>query len=574
VTKAYKKSRPWAEIPDAACLQEGCHQTRLLDGEIRFKNVKFDHKDHLTTLRRGKRLRCTSCHSQIVQGEHITVTESTCFICHFKSSGGVVSTIDDCKICHKPEYFLERPNKFRYDHSSVIDKDLGCTKCHVEVIVGDGAVAKEKCFSCHWEIDRLSRFDEHDFLHKVHITENKIECLQCHTEIQHKVTKKNSITGSDCQACHENTHEAQQDLFFAKKGYAPERPPNIMHEAGLSCKSCHIFHQESMKGINEVTYIGKPKSCEICHGKGFSRLYQQWNDYAQVHLDHVDNVYNIIEKHISEIQVQESEKEQIQQLMNQAQENIQLVKQGKGIHNIQFVDILLKTAVEKIQQAASIAGLKDKIPDFKSGERFIPGECSSCHIGIADISVTVYGVQYSHEKHLKQEGLSCKKCHSNAKIHGELILKRNDCLNCHHTRKDKECTDCHQKQVSILEGRVLEHKMDGADFMWEAGLDCKSCHWDDMNERVGKNINKCTICHDESYVDILNGWEQEADTLIRNLEQIINELKQSQESNPMLEDIIKQFEFIKSEKSNGAHNPVNYTSYLLKLKSDISKLTE
>ena len=77
-TKLYVKSKPWAEIPDESCLRAGCHDKRLLEGRVQFKSVVFDHRVHLGDLRRGKQLRCTSCHSQIVQGDHITVTESSC----------------------------------------------------------------------------------------------------------------------------------------------------------------------------------------------------------------------------------------------------------------------------------------------------------------------------------------------------------------------------------------------------------------------------------------------------------------------------------------------------------------
>ena len=80
-------SKLHAEVEDAACLRGGCHETRLLKGKVTFKGkYLFDHTTHLSTtkLRRGKKLRCTSCHSQIVQGSHITVTESVCFTCHFK----------------------------------------------------------------------------------------------------------------------------------------------------------------------------------------------------------------------------------------------------------------------------------------------------------------------------------------------------------------------------------------------------------------------------------------------------------------------------------------------------------
>ena len=88
LTEFYKRSKPTAEVSDASCLRSGCHEKRLLSGKEKFKRVYFDHEPHLTELRRGKRLRCTSCHSQMVMGDHMKVTESSCFLCHFKAGPG------------------------------------------------------------------------------------------------------------------------------------------------------------------------------------------------------------------------------------------------------------------------------------------------------------------------------------------------------------------------------------------------------------------------------------------------------------------------------------------------------
>ncbi len=66
-------TRPSAEIPDASCLRSGCHESRLLSGRVDFHGIPFDHTPHLQEGRRGKTLHCTSCHSQIVQGTHMTV---------------------------------------------------------------------------------------------------------------------------------------------------------------------------------------------------------------------------------------------------------------------------------------------------------------------------------------------------------------------------------------------------------------------------------------------------------------------------------------------------------------------
>ena len=82
--------RPRADVKDVACLANGCHAGRIEKGKAKMGNIIFDHQDHMTKLKRGEKLRCTSCHYAIVQGEHIVkgshtqVDTGVCFLCHFK----------------------------------------------------------------------------------------------------------------------------------------------------------------------------------------------------------------------------------------------------------------------------------------------------------------------------------------------------------------------------------------------------------------------------------------------------------------------------------------------------------
>lgn len=48
VSRAYRSRVPAVNIPDDSCLKSGCHDTRLLKPGVQFKDVHFDHKDHLT----------------------------------------------------------------------------------------------------------------------------------------------------------------------------------------------------------------------------------------------------------------------------------------------------------------------------------------------------------------------------------------------------------------------------------------------------------------------------------------------------------------------------------------------
>ncbi len=168
------------EVSDASCLREGCHsQEKLKEGKVDFeKGISFEHETHLETLKDDFRLRCTSCHSQIVQDEHISVASSTCFSCHFKNEEPNEGTAE-CALCHSDLTGAE------FNHEPIVKAGMDCLNCHKEPVKGEGGVDQEKCLSCHSEASRFNRIEETTFLHLKHTSENKVECFQCHSQIRH-----------------------------------------------------------------------------------------------------------------------------------------------------------------------------------------------------------------------------------------------------------------------------------------------------------------------------------------------------------------------------------------------------
>ncbi|MFQ6617901.1 MAG: cytochrome c3 family protein, partial [Fidelibacterota bacterium] len=521
VTNAYRKSKPWAEIPDASCLREGCHEERLLHGETKFKRVKFDHKPHLTFLRRGKKLRCTSCHSQIVQGDHITVTEATCFICHFKGEETEVKT-SECTICHKPDYFIKHKDEFNFDHELVVKAKLDCLQCHANTIVGDGAVPRENCFSCHWEQDRLDRAGETDLMHKTHITDNKIECLQCHLSIQHKIVRKTLLTGEDCQTCHTGMHESEIKLFSGTGGYALNHIPNPMFEGGLNCRGCHIFHEQIRKPADgEHTYYARPESCDRCHGKGYERILKDWEEFADQRLKKLTREYARVVKEVTKSPVYTGKKRnEIDELLRQARYNMDIVNTGKSVHNVQYSDELLSYAHNLLEKALKIARSSYMLAQFEKSGEIVPSECSNCHYGIEEINARIFGLNYSHEKHLVVVGLTCKRCHSNLNTHGELVVSREECLNCHHTREDRKCQFCHDVQYTTFAGKPSVMPEPIPDVMFEAGLDCDSCHLNEAGKVYRPRGDKCLSCHEEGYDLMQAEWQQSIKELLQEIDDL------------------------------------------------------
>lgn len=186
-TQTYS-SKPFAEVEDASCLRSGCHDRRLLSGKVVYKrDIVFDHRPHLEEVRRGRQLRCTSCHSQIVVGTHIEVTDSTCFLCHFKGmkTARELHPIGGCTGCHETPKGDVVVGSIRFNHEQVARRGVACEKCHLNVIEGQGDAPRERCFTCHNQPEKLRRYEETAFVHDFHVAAHNIECARCHDEIIH-----------------------------------------------------------------------------------------------------------------------------------------------------------------------------------------------------------------------------------------------------------------------------------------------------------------------------------------------------------------------------------------------------
>lgn len=168
--------RPLTKVPDKNCLQAGCHERRLIESKVSFAkwNIVFDHKPHFTEQRRGILLHCRSCHSDIVQGEHMKVSTNVCFICHLSSVDSREFT-DQCKICHKEPQRIVRYRGMQFTHLKPLEEGYVCLDCHASVLIGSSDVPQEKCFFCH--IDRTEQYNDPEFVHRQHVTEKQIDCF-------------------------------------------------------------------------------------------------------------------------------------------------------------------------------------------------------------------------------------------------------------------------------------------------------------------------------------------------------------------------------------------------------------
>lgn len=525
ISSSYKKRAPFAEIPDNTCARSGCHERQAFtDTTYNFEGIAFNHKHHLQELKRGKTLKCTSCHSQIVQGTHMEVTTSTCFNCHFKKSDDPEHRYDklaNCTTCHNWENTSkEQMANFRYDHTNVIQNKINCYSCHTNTVAGNGEVGKERCFQCHFETERLEKYADVEFMHSTHISKHSLRCFSCHTAIQHKVQKIDPSSPPDCISCHSNSHSSQVSLYTGENGFNTEKTPSVMYLNGINCKGCHIFHESDKNDIN--TSKSRGSACDMCHGKGYNKLVAQWKIASEKKLKEIYSIYNIASNQVKNSKA--NNKPEADKMISEAYHNIRIVEIGKSVHNIQFADKLLTASYDLMLKALNIIGSSTKLPEFKSSSEFVPNECYNCHSGIQELSVKKFDMNFSHNQHIVKQKIPCDKCHSNANKHGELILNKQNCNSCHHSsgKNNEACNKCHGFQSQVYNGNYLNKNQ--PDIMKQGGVGCIDCH---VNaDKLFKPDNKiCLKCHDKGYDQQMDDWKKDLKTLLNETNALLNELK-------------------------------------------------
>ena len=576
VSLTYKKRKPVAEIPDNTCARAGCHEKQSLsDSTYDFKGISFSHKHHLEEQKRGKNLKCVSCHSQIVQGTHMEVTFSTCTNCHFKKSEDPEHKFDklsECSTCHK---FKEKSNdqlaNLRYNHVSVVKNEIDCKGCHSNTIEGNGNVGKERCFQCHFEQERLDKYSDIELIHSTHISKHSLDCSNCHSQIEHKIQKIDPNASPDCNSCHEKAHSSQVSLFSGENGFNVEKSPSSMFMSGINCKGCHIFHEMDKQDIN--TFKAKGSSCEKCHGPGYDKLMSEWEVTSTKRLSIVKTIYNTVNA-----QVQNSKstnKAEAEKYMQEANHNLRMVEVGKSVHNVQFSDKLLVASYELMKKSLSIISTTYNLPAFTSSSEIIPNECYRCHSGIQEISVKKFGMDFSHNKHIVENKVSCARCHSNVNKHGELTMSKESCNSCHHTQNkaNESCEKCHSFQAQIYSGNYM--KKDQPDFMSAGGSKCVDCHV--VSDKVVKPDNTvCQKCHDAGYNEMMGEWKADVIKLtneVNELSKNINTSALNEEQQSELKEIKRIVNDINSHPSIYVHNYDMLTSLLSEKKKKLKAMS-
>jgi nitrate/TMAO reductase-like tetraheme cytochrome c subunit len=373
-------SKPHADVRDASCLREGCHEHRLLEGRVEWETatergdpimIHFDHTPHLGEMRRGKTLRCVSCHSQIVQGQHIVVTLDTCFLCHFKGKehGREVDVLGGCTSCHGAPKEEIRLATGTFNHADYVDRDIGCTNCHADSIRGDGAVPRQLCWTCHNNPMHVARYGESRFLHRMHVSDNKVECSSCHIRIEHHLDAGTPRThqvltdsfmldhGGACSQCHDASHAGPDEMYRGTGGRGVPDMPSPMFRAQVDCVACHDqpLRADDVAQMRGQALGASQRACDRCHGVKYSERLQVWRETLAEQLAAAELAVETVRMRIERDDWPSDPDEalRLRRLLNDAEENVRFVELGRGVHNMNYATALLSVAQEYCQEIRS-----------------------------------------------------------------------------------------------------------------------------------------------------------------------------------------------------------------------------
>jgi len=471
-------TNPWTEVDDAACLE--CHERRLLVGRELYGDVMFDHGPHLSELRRGKRLRCTSCHSQIVQGSHITVTGTSCVLCHFKNQQPGTGTAK-CTLCHQTPNRVVDAGGVDFDHGDVERFGMACESCHTPAAPTAGGVPRERCLTCHNDPERLERYGEGDVLHQTHVTDHKVECTNCHLEIEHVAPKHLETAQTECSSCHGGGHSPQRSLYAGLGGKGVPPMPDAMYRAGVRCEGCHLQHGSDTAKAGEV-------ACMSCHGPRYRTILEDWkitiSERTAAVRRQIDSTTRLLGATASAA-------------LADARDNLELVESGSGVHNMQFSLALLQAAYSQQNDARRLAGRSELAPPWPVPPYETP--CLECHAGAESRTRNVWGKSFSHTRHVMERGLECETCHRDheereATGQGHLRLAQGDCQSCHHGTAASACSSCHAaigKRTFAVELGDFSHAVHVDDME----IACSDCHGAAPRISAKADREFCAGCH-------------------------------------------------------------------------------
>ena len=356
-------TKPHGDISSTSCQQVGCHEEIADDSKpiMLYDKIKFRHDKHLNEHPNGKSLNCVSCHGQTVEGQHMSVSKTTCLTCHFYGRGDKQVSAGECLTCHvvpeEPVTFVDEP----FSHKDFItdERDVTCVHCHSQVTQGSGTVSRARCLACH--LEEHGTVEDQEEFHLIHVSEGHFDCLTCHEEIKHgaRPMAEQLLTTDNCTTCHGGHRHAIQESIYAGTALSDlDTMPDVMYEAGVACDGCHDEAQiVKMGDITLTSRISGAKQCVDCHGdEDYTDQLAEWQETTKEMVGELRPALEQLEKAIESSQAPAEQLAKARKLSASARMKLEFVlKDGShGAHNIGYVIEILDKVAEETEMSQSL----------------------------------------------------------------------------------------------------------------------------------------------------------------------------------------------------------------------------
>jgi hypothetical protein len=347
-------------------------------------------------------------------------------LCHFFTTPTLYN--QNCTVCHGTKRKDVKIGEVAFSHESFMKTGARCVECHSETVKGSGETSEERCRECH--VERKIESRDVTRLHEIHIKQGYITCFKCHETIQHgkETIKYSRAIQLSCNECHASGHSHSQDMYMGIGAHGVKDMPSAMYVSKIRCTGCHVVERSiHTKDVSARAWEAKKKSCVVCHKEGYDRMAEDWKKGMTTFASAMGKIVDDYKKALDQ---KKGPKELLTDWEN-IEHNLQLIKDGRGEHNIQYALEIGKNILASIEQGYKKMGVSQKI---KAPEAIATpdGVCTMCHNTYRpqkDMVIRSLKMKFDHAQHVDIGG-ECTKCHD-PKMHRLGGFKKEACKECH-----------------------------------------------------------------------------------------------------------------------------------------------
>src|SRR6185436_9649848 len=286
-----------------------------------------------------------------------------------------------CGTCHGPPAGAIDVAGRPFEHDAYLRRGVACTSCHASAVSGAGEVHAQRCRSCHGQPELLAKSGDAELMHRAHVTDKKVECFECHVEIQHgreRPAGAHPAGDQACSACHDSPHAAAELVFAGAGAPGVAGRPSRMLETHVACAACHSGRSGEKPDRAGLAVAGEV-DCLHCHGTGYAGMLAEWQSAVGDGLARLRPMLADLRASASSGGTGSEAEE-----LRAAEAELTLLERdgSRGAHNAPFALDVLRSAAQRLDHARAtlVPGAAPEALALLSPPA--DARCAACHVDV------------------------------------------------------------------------------------------------------------------------------------------------------------------------------------------------